>query len=283
MVFFRRRTFLRAGAALVAATAREVAARSADPAAKRLALALGSGSLHGHAFLGVMRVFEQRGLRPDLIVGSSVGAIVGALWAAGLTSAEIQRAAARFDLWRNLRLSWSRRGLFKNKALQQTIRSLTGGRHIETWPMRFAAVASDLATGERVIIDRGDPAIAVAASSSLPVLCTPVRWGERWLVDGGLTEPVPVKAARELGAERVVAIDIAYRPHDAPVDSLSDAAFQALHILVNALIAEQIRHADVAIRLDLHPLMEKRKEYASVLMAAAEKAVEEQWPRIAGR
>lgn len=250
-----------------------------SPGAK-LALALGSGSQHGHALIGVLRAFERHGVRPDLVVGTSVGAMVGALWASGMDSNAIEKAATRFTMWQNAKLTWPTRGMFSNRGLQQGIRELTRGRSIESWPMRFAAVASDLATGERVLIDRGDAAVAVAASASMPVLCRPVAWNGRLLVDGALTEPVPVKAARDLGGQRVVGIDIAYRPSNAPVTSVAGSGFQAMHILVNALIADQARHADVLLRLDLHPLMEGRKEYRQVLANAGEEAVEAAWARI---
>lgn len=246
-----------------------------------VALALGSGSHHGHALIGVLREFERNKWRPDLVVGTSVGAMVGALWASGLDSAAIERAAGDFTMWRNARFSWPRRGLFSNRGLQENIRRLTRGRPIEAWPMRFAAVATDLATGERVLIERGDAAVAVAASASMPVLCRPVEKDGRMLVDGALTEPVPSRAARDLGAAHVVAVDIAYRPSDAPVRSIPESGFQAMHILVNAVAAEQARHADVNLRLSLHALMEGRSDYSAVLLEAGSQAVRENRARIA--
>ncbi len=249
------------------------------PAAK-LALALGSGSYHGHALIGALRVFERRGVRPDLVVGTSVGAMVGALWASGMDCNAIEKAAARFTLWRSVKLAWPDLGLFTNEGLQETIHELVRGRPIESWPMRFAAVASDLATGERVVIDRGDAAVAVAASASMPVICRPVAWRNRLLVDGALTEPVPAKAARELGGQRVVGIDIAYRPANAPVESVAGSAFQSVHILVNSLITEQSPHADVAIHLQLHALVEGREDYGRALMEVGARAIEAAWERI---
>ncbi len=276
----RRRDVLKAAVVAAVSVSSPRAANKASPGSGKLALALGSGSHHGHALIGAMRVFERHGVRPDLIVGTSVGAMVGALWASGMDSATIRKAADRFSLWRNARFTWPTRGLFSNRGLQETMRGLLPSRAIESWPIRFAAVASDLATGERVLIERGDGAAAVAASAAMPVLCKPVSFGGRLLVDGALTEPVPMKAARELGAARVVGIDIAYRPSDAPVDSVADSGFQAMHIMVNALIAEHARHADVLIRLGLHPLMEGRKQYREVLAKAGEEAVEAMWGKI---
>lgn len=272
----RRRAFL--GMAAGAASAGIVPRARAGAA---VALALGSGSHHGHALIGVLREFEAGGWRPDLVVGTSVGAIVGALWASGLDSAAIERASGEFTMWRNARFSWPRRGLFSNRGLQATIRRLTKGRPIEAWPTRFAAVATDLGTGARVVIDRGDAGVAVAASASMPVLCRPVEKDGRLLVDGALSEPVPSRAARDLGAAHVVAVDIAYRPSDAPVLSVADSGFQAMHILVNALAAEQARHADVNLRLSLHALMEGRDDYPAVLLKAGIEAVRADRARVA--
>ena len=245
-----------------------------------LAVALGSGSLHGHAHIGVVREFEQQGLKPDLIVGTSVGAIVGALWAAGLSSHEIEDASKQLKFLNTVAFSWSRRGLFNNKGLQNTIRTLTKNRPIETWPMRFAAVASDLASGERVVITQGDAAVAVAASAALPVVCVPVQWQGRLLADGALTEPVPARTARQLGATRVVAVDIAYAPLAAPVRNAADSAFQTMHILVKSLTAEQQHFADVSIRLELHPLMRDGKGYEPRLLEAGQAATRAAWPSI---
>lgn len=250
------------------------------PRRARVALALGSGSHHGHALIGVLREFERRGWKPDLVVGTSVGAMVGALWASGMDSDAIEKAAGRFTMWRNAKFSWPQRGLFSNRGLQEAVRALVGARPIESWPVPFAAVAADLATGERVLLDRGDAGRAVGASAAMPVLCRPVEWQGRRLVDGALVEPVPCKAARDLGAERVVGVDIAYRPVDAAVVSVAESGFQAMHILVNSLAAEQARHADVNLRLSLHSLMEGRSDYASALVRAGESKARSEWHRI---
>ncbi len=286
----QRRRLLAALAALTAgwaaggaAGAAEVAeADGARPAAvpRRLALALGSGTAHGHAHVGAMRVFEEHGVRPDLIVGTSVGAIVGALWAAGLRVAEVEGAARRFGLLSAARPAWPGLGLLSNDGLRDALRQLLPNPSIEAWPIAFAAVATDFDNGERVILDRGDGPSAVAASACMPVLFRPVERDGRRLVDGALVEPVPVRAARLLGGVRVVAVDIAFRPYDEPVRNVVDAGFQTVHILVNRLIEEQIGAADVAVRLELHELMRGRRQYAEILTEAGEIAVRKHWARI---
>lgn len=268
--------------ATASSNARNAAAgRMPGASTRHLAVALGSGALHGVAHIGVMRVFEEKGVRPDLIVGTSVGAIVGALWAAGLDSAAIERAGEGFRLFEAARPSIPGRGLMRNDGLQAAMRELVGPRPIESLPIPFAAVATDLATGARVILDRGDLPSAVAASACMPVLFEPVEREGRRLVDGALTEPVPVRVARALGGERVVGVDIAFRPRDEPVRNFVDVGFQAVHILVNALIEEQIAEADVAVRLELHELMRGRRDFAPVLIREGERVAREAWPRIA--
>ena len=154
-----------------------------------------------------------------------------------------------------------------------------GARRIEQLPMRFAAVATDIVNGEQVVLDRGPVGACVAASSAIPVLFEPWRLDGRDLVDGSLTSPVPVDAARLLGADIVVAVDVAYRPTDAPASGLAGIAFQTLHIMINALAAEQTRRADLTLRIGLHHLMQPRGD-AAALIDAGDAALTAAWPRI---
>ncbi len=233
---------------------------SAATAAPRLGFALGSGALHGFAHIGSVRGCARLGLKPHAVAGTSVGAAVGALWAAGLDAEAIRRVALRLD-WSAGAGSTFGRLLFgrrRNDALQAEIERALGGRRIEDLPLRFAAVATDLLDGEPVVLDRGPVAPAVAASSAVPVWFEPVRIGGHALVDGSLTAPVPVEAARMIGAQRVVAVDIAFRPYEEAPSGALDHAFQSLHIATNALAREQKRGAEHLLRLDLHHLMHDR-------------------------
>lgn len=271
----RRRELL---GALAAAPAVARAAGTRRP----LAVALGSGSMHGLAHIGIVRACEKLGLVPELVVGSSVGAAVGALWAAGLDAAAIERTARSLDWTHAAEWTVPWRGLKRPDGLRRALLDALGGaRRIEALPRRFAAVATGLADGARVVLDRGPVDLAVAASSAIPVLFVPVWIEGRELVDGSLSAPVPVDVARERAPAAVVlAVDVAYRPSDEPPRLLSDIAFQALHILVNALAAEQIARADLALRLDLHHLMREGHVDPSVLIDAGERALTEAWPRL---
>ena len=270
----RRRLLLAAGlVALCPAIGLADKASAARPGGPpKLAVCLGSGGLHGFAHIGVIRAFERLGVRPDIICGTSVGAVVGVLWAAGFTADEIEAIAGEREWYK---LSWfriPRLGFGTLDELREALDQYIAGQRVESLPVRFAAVATDLETGRPVILDRGDPGRVVAASASVPLRYEPVEIAGRELVDGALTAPVPIDAARALGADFCIAIDVAYRPDDEPVNGLSDVAYQAVHILINRLIDEQIRRADFAFRLDAHQFMRDGGGLQNMLQGA-EKAV----------
>ncbi len=248
--------------------------------ARRIGVALGSGSAHGLAHVGVLRVLVERGLAPAVVCGTSSGAIVGALYASGLPIAQLDAVARSFDWQSSTGLTWPSRGLLSNAPLQRQVDAAVQGRRIEQMRVALGIVATDLLDGSRVLLRKGPTGAAVGASTAIPVLFEPVRMGERDLVDGSLSEPVPVDAAREMGAEFVVAVDVAYRPHDERPGGIAGMPFQMMHILVNALIAEQIRRADFVIRIDLHRLMLGKWD-ADTLIDEGARATREAWPELA--
>jgi NTE family protein len=270
-----RRRFVKASAAVCFAPA---GLRSVRGAAAHVGLALGSGSVHGYAHIGVLKALEARGLRPNVVTGTSAGAIVGALWAFGLSSDRVHQAVKGLGWWRNRAVAFDR-GLLRNSAVGEVVGRHTRGVPIESWPTKFAAVATDYATGQRVLLSRGPAAPVVQASSSVPVLYSPVRLHGRLLVDGGLSEPMPVRAARELGARVVLAVDVAYRPREQAIPGLTGAPLHTVHILIDRLIEEQVKEADLAIRLDVHRWVDGSGTH-DALIAVGEKAVEERWADI---
>lgn len=263
-----------------AAAALALPGRIAAQAPTRLGFALGSGALHGFAHIGVVRGCERLGLRPYAVAGTSAGAAVGALWAAGLSANEIARLADSLDWNASPTLGSLLFGRRRDDALRAQIDRAVQGRSIEQLPVRFAAVATDARNGEPVVLDTGSVSLAVAASSAVPLLVEPVRIGSHELIDGSLSAPVPVEAARFLGAESVVAVDIAYRPYEEAPRSAADYAFQSLHIATNALAREQTRGVEHLIKLDLHHLMHGRFD-AQTLIDAGEKAILQLAPALA--
>lgn len=176
----------------------------------RIGLALGSGSARGLAHVGVIRALGEAGIAVDCIAGTSMGALIGAVHAAGKLDAlanffrdfDWKKTAAFFDV------VLPRSGLLDGAKIGELVRDHVPAETIESLSMAFAAVASDLASGEEVVIRDGDIIEAVRASISVPGIFTPVRRNGRILVDGGLVNPVPVTAARALGAEIVIAVDL---------------------------------------------------------------------------
>src|ERR1035437_3864038 len=180
----------------------------------RVGLVLGGGAARGFAHIGVIQVLEEAGIRPDMVVGTSAGSVVAALYASGKTGREMQSIAevmdeASFSDWR---LPFFKPGLLKGEALARFVKSQVDGRQIQELPMRLGVVATDLQSGQGVLFQRGDVATAVRASSAIPAVFQPVSIAGRDYVDGGLVAPVPVEYARQMGAQVVIAVDISSAP-----------------------------------------------------------------------
>ncbi|MBW4046458.1 MAG: patatin [Proteobacteria bacterium] len=176
----------------------------------RIGLALGSGSARGLAHLGVIRAIADAGLHIDCIAGTSMGALIGAIVCAGKLDM-LEATFAQFDRKRTLSffdVVLPRSGLIDGAKVSELVRAHVHADVIEALPLAFAAVATDIASGEEVVIRSGDVIEAVRASISVPGIFTPVRTDGRILVDGGLTNPVPVSVVRSMGADVVIAVDL---------------------------------------------------------------------------
>jgi NTE family protein len=176
----------------------------------RLGLALGSGSARGWAHIGILRALAERGLVPDVVTGASVGALVGAASAAGrLTELEQWvRALTQRDVWRLVDTTFRGGGVMTGNRLMEAIAACIGDAPIESLPVAFGAVATDLYTGEEIWLREGPYMQAVRASSGVPGLFAPTWHEGRWLIDGGVVNPVPVSLCRALGADVVIAVDL---------------------------------------------------------------------------
>lgn len=176
-----------------------------------IGIALGSGGARGLAHVGILEVLQGRGLKPAFVAGTSMGALVGAAYAAGRFEA-LREAVATLDVAgaASLFLDFSigGAGLVKGERVMAFFGKIVPDVPIESLPLPFAAVATDIATGETVVISRGRLLPALRASISIPGVFTPVRRGTRLLVDGGISSPVPVEAVRALGARRVLAVNV---------------------------------------------------------------------------
>ena len=247
---------------------------------RRVGIAFGGGSIHGMAHVGVLKALSEKGLHFQFIAGTSAGAIIGVLAAAQLPAGEIDSIARRVEWPGLMDLAWSGKGLMQHSKLRSLIDVSLGDRRLEQLPIPFGAIATDVASGERVVIRKGGAGTAVSASCSIPVMFEPVKIDGRDLIDGGLTEPVPVIAVREMGADIVIGVDVAYRPGEERVQGFTGAAFQTMHIMTNALIKEQIPRADIAIRMNLHRLIGMDNTHEQ-LIAAGYAAAMRAWPKLA--
>lgn len=213
----------------------------------RLGIALGGGAARGFAHVGVLKMLEAQGIVPDVVVGTSAGSVVGALYAAGHGGFELQEMTFALDRAAFADWQFFGRGLLRGEALQKFVNEKVGRRPIEKLDKPFACVAARLRTGEGVLFARGDVGMAVRASSAIPgVFVSPVIGGEEY-VDGGTVSPVPVSYTRQMGAEIVIAVDISQPVEEAPSDSTLRTVLKTFDIMGNALKGNELRTADVVI------------------------------------
>jgi NTE family protein len=214
----------------------------------RIGLALGGGAARGFAHIGVIQVLEEAGVRPDLVVGTSAGSLVAALYASGKTGQEMAAVAQTMDEGGITDWAFPTRGLIRGEALARYVREQTGGRTIEQMRLPLGIVATDLDSGAAILFQRGDTGSAVRASSAVPAVFQPVRIGTREYVDGGLVSPVPVRFARQMGAEMVIAVDISSPPDGNATGDVMKMLLQTFAIMGRSINQFELRDADIVLR-----------------------------------
>jgi NTE family protein len=224
-----------------------VAVRPA-PKPPRIGLALGGGAARGFAHIGVIQVLEAAGIQPDLVVGTSAGSLVAALYASGKNGAELETLALTMDEGAITDWSFPSRGVIRGEALARFVRQHTGNLPIERLARPLGVVATDLDTGAGVLFQRGDTGTAVRASSSVPAVFQPVSIGGREYVDGGLVSPVPVRYARQMGAELVLAVDISSPPEGNATSDVMKLLLQTFAIMGRSINQFELRQADLVVR-----------------------------------
>jgi NTE family protein len=215
---------------------------------EKFALVLGGGAARGFAHIGVIKVLEANGIVPDLIVGTSAGSLVGALYASGVDAFELQRLGLALDESTFADWTIGSRGLLKGEALAAYVNQQLKQQPIERLRRPLAIVATDLRSGEPMVFQRGDVGTAVRASSAVPGIFSPVKIADREYVDGGLTHPVPVAIARRLGADVVLAVDISARPRNQEVGGTLDVLLQTFTIMGSRIGQYELAAADFVIR-----------------------------------
>jgi len=253
----------------------------------KVGLALGSGGARGLAHIGVIKVLEENNIPIHIITGSSIGAMIGGLYAALGDINKIEELA-NSNNWRQIfNLMFDPvigGGLISGKKIENFIRKQIGNIKFSDLKMQFAAIATDFKTGEPITLKSEDVASAIRASISVPIIFNPVKISGKILVDGGLSEPVPVSAAKKMGANFIIAVNLDgfYFDKDKKL-SLFEAANNSLMILRRHLALEKVRAADIVIEpkvfsstlVGWKKFLESRK-----IIAEGEKATRKILPKI---
>ncbi|MDO8387468.1 MAG: patatin-like phospholipase family protein [Polaromonas sp.] len=226
----------------------DVQASQARPV--RIGLALGGGAARGFAHVGVIAALEEAGFKPSLVVGTSAGSLVAALYASGQTGAQLQQTALALEevAITDWMLPIFGRGMFRGEALARYVNGLVAGRLMENMAIPLGIVATDLNNGQAMLFRRGDTGTAVRASSAVPAVFVPVKINGREYVDGGLVSPVPVRFARQMGADLVIAVDISAPPEANPADGTLQILLQTFAIMGKSINQYELKDADVLVQ-----------------------------------
>ncbi len=223
--------------------------RSAVPV---IALALGSGGERGFAHIGVIKVLEANGIKVDIVVGTSAGSVVGALYAGGYSAADLEKLALEMDRGKLNDFDFSRRGYIRGEQLQDFVNHALNNRSIEELDKPFIAVATRLSDGRTTAFNHGNTGKAVRASSSIPGIFYPVMIGADEYVDGDLKKPVPVTVAREMGADFIIAVNISQQPRETvKLEDVLDILTQSLRIMRQSIASRELESAQVVIRPEI--------------------------------
>jgi NTE family protein len=225
---------------------------SGDLPRPKVALVLGGGAARGFAHIGVIRALEQEKIPIDMIVGTSVGSLIGAIYASDTNSFELEWTAFTlekehiFDF--TMLAAFTSMGPVKGDRLEDFVRSKVPTANIENLKLPFAAVATDLNRGTRVVLDSGSVAKAVRASSAIPGVFNPVHHQGRLLVDGGVVDNIPIAVAKQKGADIVIAVDISENVINFNVTNLVDVVLQSVNIMFSENVGYLRKNADILVK-----------------------------------
>ena len=214
----------------------------------KIALALGGGAAKGFAHVGVIKVLEKEGIVVDIVTGTSAGAVVGSIYADGRNAAQLEKEAMLLDEFNLADFTLSFRGLIKGQKLENYINGKVGNKPIQSLSRKFAAVATELDNGKMTVFTRGNIGRAVRASVSIPNVFQPVLIDGKSYVDGGLSAPVPVSAAKQLGANIIIAVDISAKPKKGSHTGFLSIFDQMINIMSIPALNQELAKADIIIR-----------------------------------
>lgn len=218
---------------------------------KKVGLALGGGAVLGAAHIGVIRALEEMDIKISYVTGTSIGAFVGALYAFGNTSKDIEEIALKLS-WMDISgLALFQSGLLSNAKLGDLLGESLGEKKIEDAEIPLAVIATDITNGDKIVLDKGPVAQAVMASTCIPGVFGPVKFDDKLLVDGGIVENIPIDTVKNTGADYVIAVDLnAIKTYNKP-DSILDVIINSFHFTLKAAAKFQTENADLLITPDL--------------------------------
>lgn len=262
---------------------------SAELRRKKIGLALGSGAARGLAHVGVLAVLQKEGIPIDMIAGTSAGAIAGALYAHSADTEQMIKQAAELG-WKKIAPlidpSLPKTGLMKGKKIKNLLASYIGGNiKFSDLKIPFACVATDIDTGEEVVIDRGSVPEAIRASISVPAIFTVVKRGDRYLVDGGLVNPVPVSVVKRMGADFIIAVNVMPEVTDRTEKmnkepNIFQIIMQSIYITTYSLVQSSVEDADTVIEPDVANIGAGDFQKAQELILRGEQAAQSAIPEI---
>lgn len=250
----------------------------------KIALVLGGGGARGFAHVGVIKSLEEHGIYPDMVVGTSAGSLVGAIYAAGNDHVELQKIAASMN--EAVISDWSFpffsgiTGLLKGEAIQAYVNKILHNKRIENFKIPFVAVATDIQNGQAALFSKGDAGLAVRASSAVPGLFQAVKIANHNYVDGGLSAPVPVQFARKMGADVIVAVNISADPEYQTANTTTEILLQTFAIMGKTINQYALREADVVVLPNLGSMKSSDFSRKNFAIQAGERATNQLIPEI---
>ncbi|MCF8360590.1 MAG: patatin-like phospholipase family protein [Prolixibacteraceae bacterium] len=246
---------------------------------KKIGLALGGGAVLGAAHIGVLRVLEEMGVEISFITGTSIGAFVGALYAFGNTSKEIEEIALDLN-WMDISgIAIFESGLLSNAKLGKLLEKSLGEKKIEDAEIPFSAIATDISNGEKVVLDKGSVAKAVMASTCIPGVFSPVEFDDKLIVDGGIVENIPIDTVKKMGADYVIGVDLNARRTFNKPDSILDVMINSFHFTLKTAAKYQTQNADLLITPDLSEFNMVSTDHIKELIEQGYKDAKEQFEK----
>ncbi len=243
-------------------------------------LALGAGAARGLSHIGVLKVFEEEGIPVDYIAGTSIGALIGAIYSAGQSIHDMEKIAMHLKKAYFIDFTLPKMGFIEGNRIRDFVRLFTYNKNIEELKIPLAIVATDIRTGERIVFTEGNAADAVRASVAIPGVIVPVKWKGRLLVDGAVSDRLPVSIVREMGADIVIAVDVTGLNTNAELNHIVDIIMQSMDMMQMEIVQNREDHSDIMIRPDVVHFGSFSFERGRELIQAGEQAARAQIERI---